>query len=65
MKMKYFCSDLKYVTAISMIAAAIGSNFDNPDELALAAAVIAQVGDTMSTLTAKRALCDAPPTNGK
>ncbi|MDO5560776.1 MAG: hypothetical protein Q4F95_14445 [Oscillospiraceae bacterium] len=50
------CGDLELSTAVSTLASVIASALDD-DELALAAAVFTQLGDTLDTLSVRRAIC--------
>ncbi len=43
---------------VSALACAIAQQFENTDELALLAAVLTQLGDTLDTIAAQRALCE-------
>ena len=49
-------TDLELTAAITAIANAIAKGL-TLNELALAAAIMAQLGDTLATIAAKRALC--------
>ncbi|WP_312280405.1 DUF6774 domain-containing protein [Oscillibacter sp.] len=51
------CSDpLALTTAINSLAVCMAGSLDN-DELAFCAAVLTQLGDTLNTIAAQRALC--------
>ncbi|MGN0614478.1 MAG: DUF6774 domain-containing protein [Porcipelethomonas sp.] len=56
--MNKFCDELEFTTAVNTLATAIASKFETADELAAAAAVIVQIGDTMDAIAARRALCE-------
>lgn len=43
-------------TAVNTLAVALANNLDN-DQLALAAAVLTQLGDTLATIAVQRELC--------
>ncbi len=44
--------------SITAVANAIACKIKNDNELALLASVLVQLGDTLATITAQRALCD-------
>lgn len=48
---------------VSALASAIASRVPNDEELALLAAILTQLGDTLDTIIAQRALCP-PQTSG-
>ncbi len=52
--MNNFCKDLEFTTAVNTLAVSIASKLDSPEELALAAAVLTQIGDTLATIAVRR-----------
>lgn len=56
--MNNFCKDLEFTTAVNTFATAIASKLESPDELAIAAAVFTQIGDTIATIAVRRELCE-------
>lgn len=50
------CSPLALTTAVNTLAVSIAENLGNED-LALAAAVLVQLGDTLATIAAQRQRC--------
>lgn len=56
MAMNCSCDPLAFTTAVNTLAAAISAQL-NDDDLALAAAVLTQLGDTLATIAAQRQRC--------
>lgn len=50
------CDPLAFTTAVNTLAAAIAAQLGD-QELALTAAVLTQLGDTLETIAAQRELC--------
>lgn len=50
------CDPLALTTAVNTLAVTISKSLDD-DELAFCAAVLTQLGDTLGTIAAQRALC--------
>ena len=50
------CDPLAFTTAVNTLAVAIAQNLD-ADELALMAALLTQLGDTLTTISVQRSLC--------
>ena len=50
------CNPLALTTGINTLAAALAQTL-NDEELALAAAVLTQLGDTLATIAVQRQLC--------
>lgn len=50
------CDPLALTTAVNTLAVAMAQNLSD-DELALYAAVLTQLGDTLSTIAVQRSLC--------
>ena len=48
--------------AISVAACTIAAQIENTDQLTLLGATLAQLGDTLSTIAAQRALCQGDDT---
>lgn len=56
--MKNFtCDPLALTTTINTLAVAIASQVPNDAELSLLAVALTQLGDTLGTIAAQRALC--------
>nr|WP_325184142.1 DUF6774 domain-containing protein [uncultured Oscillibacter sp.] len=53
------CDPLALTTAVNTLAAAVASRLDDRD-LALTAAILVQLGDTLATIAAQRARCAVP-----
>ena len=53
------CDPLALTTAVNTLAVAMACNLDD-NELALCAAVLTQLGDTLATIATQRALCSGP-----
>ena len=51
---------LAFTTAVNTLAAAMARCLDD-SELALAAAVLTQLGDTLATIAVQRSLCSKTP----
>lgn len=54
--MMYVCDPLALTTGVNTLAVAISQQLDD-GELELAAAVFAQLGDTLATIAVQRAVC--------
>lgn len=52
------CDPLALTTAVNTLAVSIAARLDNGD-LALAAAILTQLGDTLATIAVQRELCEA------
>ena len=52
------CDPLALTTAVNTLAVSIAARLDNGD-LALAAAILTQLGDTLATIVVQRELCEA------
>ena len=52
------CNEL--IRSITALAATLAEGRD-ADEIALLASIFAQLGDTLATIAAQQALCQAPP----
>lgn len=50
------CDPLAFTTAVNTLAVSIASRL-NDDDLALAAVVLTQLGDTLETIAVQRARC--------
>ena len=50
------CDPLAFTTAVNTLAAAVARNL-NEDELALMAALLTQLGDTLATISVQRSIC--------
>ena len=57
------CGPLALTTAVNTLAAAMAQCLDD-GELALAAAVLTQLGDTLSTIAVQRSLCGGKTPSG-
>lgn len=56
------CDPLAFTTAVNTLAVAIASHLDD-STLALTAAVLTQLGDTLATISAQRELCERKEEN--
>ena len=54
------CNPLALTTAVNTLAVAIAAQL-NENELALLAAVLTQLADTLETIAAQREFCAPPP----
>ena len=52
----FHCDPLALTTAVNSLAVAIAAQL-NDDELNMAAAILTQLGDTLATIAAQRAIC--------
>ena len=52
------CDPLALTTAVNTLAVSIAARLDNGD-LALAAAILTQLGDPLATIAVQRELCEA------
>ena len=59
---QFTCDPLALTTALNTLAAAIAGRIPNDAELGLLAAVLTQLGDTLGTIAAQRALCEREET---
>ena len=57
------CDPLALTTAVNTLAVAIAAQLDNGD-LALAAALLTQLGDTLATIAVQRSLCSGETPSG-
>ena len=51
------CDPLAFTTAVNTLSVAIAQQL-NDEELALLAAVLTQIGDTLATIAVQRELCE-------
>lgn len=52
----FHCDPLALTTAVNSLAVAIAAQLDD-NELGMAAAILTQLGDTLATIAAQRAMC--------
>lgn len=57
------CAPLALTTAVNTLATAMARCLDD-SELALAAAVLTQLGDTLATIAVQRSLCGGETSSG-
>ena len=53
----FTCDPLALTTAINTLAVAVANRIPNDAELSLLAVALTQLGDTLGTIAAQRALC--------
>ena len=56
--MNNILNDLEFTSAVNSLAVAMSSNFKSAAELAVAATIFTQIGDTLALIAARRVLCE-------